>query len=439
MQPPFTIRRFAAAPEWHPPKVSRVRLPLEPEEEHELVQAYRTAARHKDTLDNAIIRGQILVRMLEAGYDWGKMAARVTCSKANGYKLIAVATHPRMRRSDWCKSKYWSVDYEVLTWSDNMFEALVASGLMHSETSRHDINLFRKAYERRYRLRPQSDRINSQTPLADCTTHIGDALTELAKLPAHSVDCCVTSPPYYGVRDFKTIGQIGREATPSQYIERLVEVFREVHRVLRDDGTLWLVIGDTYSEKQMRGIPWRLAFALQDAGWILRQDIIWHKPTVTPERVRDRCTRAHDTIFLLTKRPRLYHYDQDAIAEPLRTRPHRAYGGGGKAALNTDRQDSDHPAFTIHDKYTQNRRDVWAIPTERNPELHFATFPTELARRCVLAGCPEGGTVLDPFAGTCTTGIAAITQGRNAVMIEMNPTYAAMMNGKLDRYIAKRE
>lgn len=251
----------------------------------------------------------------------------------------------------------------------------------------------------------------------------GDALERLRTLEPESVHTCVTSPPYYNLRDYGVDGQIGREDTPEEYISRLVSVFREVRRVLRPDGTLWLNIGDSYATrsgpqppgntrnqcghtakrapagykyKDMIGIPWMLAFALRSDGWYLRQDIIWAKTRAIPESVRDRCTRSHEYIFLLSKSER-YHFDAAAIREP-------AVSDGG----------------------TRDKRDVWMLPTAHFQGAHFAVFPEGLVRPCILAGCPEGGTVLDPFMGSGTTGVVAKRLRRNFMGIEISREYCAM-------------
>jgi len=270
------------------------------------------------------------------------------------------------------------------------------------------------------------------------TLYVADVLDGLAELPDGSVHCCVTSPPYWGLRDYGTDGQLGLESTPEEYVENMVKVFREVRRVLRDDGTLWLNLGDSYynyrpmkkgdnrahafgterdcfrglpddnsgtkrgrvvaglKEKDLVGIPWRVAFALQADGWWLRSDIIWAKPNPMPESVRDRPTKAHEYIFLLTKAER-YFYDADAVAEP-------STGQNG----------------------TRNRRTVWTITTKPYPEAHFAVFPPELPEICIKAGCPEGGTVLDPFAGAGTTLMVALRLGRKSIGIEINGEYAKL-------------
>jgi DNA modification methylase len=293
----------------------------------------------------------------------------------------------------------------------------------------------------------------------------GDCRTELAKLADESINCCVTSPPYFGLRDYGVDGQIGLEATPVAFVAELVAVFREVRRVLRDDGTCWLNLGDSYAsawpapntrrniigqpmsggkrgpqrqsrlhgslkEKDLMGIPWRVAFALQDDGWYLRQDIIWSKPNPMPEPVTDRCAKAHEYVFLLSKSPR-YHYDAAAIAEPsAQPDRERADAFGGKS-WKERQQHSVGSVFTGSE--TRNARSVWNIATQPFSEAHFATFPPELAERCIKAGCPEGGTVLDPFGGAGTTGLVADRLQRNAVLIELNPAYAAMAKRRIEK------
>lgn len=275
--------------------------------------------------------------------------------------------------------------------------------------------------------------------------HHGDCLEVLRGLPPESVQTCITSPPYWGLRDYGVEGQLGLEATPEEYTARIVEVFREVRRVLRDDGTLWLNLGDSYTSggrgggmggeagkkqrsnhgallgpnkpppglkpKDLVGIPWRTAFALQADGWYLRSDIIWSKPNPMPESVTDRPTKAHEYIFLMTKNQR-YYYDADAISE--------------SAVCHGSRRSTDNPTGE-----TRNRRTVWQVTTQPYPEAHFATYPEALVLPCVLAGSPAGGTVLDPFAGSGTTGVVALKQGRQFVGIELNPEYAKLAERRI--------
>lgn len=347
---------------------------------------------------------------------------------------------------------------------------------------------------------------------------IGDVLDRLRELPDESVHCVVTSPPYYGLRDYGVVGQIGLEASPAEFIGKLTEVFREVRRVLRSNGTAWVNMGDSYANdgkwggstggkhvsglhgdsgvgrgrkftglkpKDLMGMPWRLAFALQEDGWWLRQDIIWAKPNPMPESIQDRCTKAHEYLFLLSKSER-YHYDSKAIREEcLRGDAGSSYttgktaghqegragsanrrtcfanstgvgfghgydatpkprvktkvpggwdtGAGGHGTIHRDgRTEAEYVETPAYD--TRNKRSVWSIATEPYAEAHFATFPTKLVEPCILAGCPVGGTVLDPFSGSGTTGVVALRHGREYIGIELNPEYAEMSRRRLDRY-----
>lgn len=290
-----------------------------------------------------------------------------------------------------------------------------------------------------------------------------DVLEGLAQLADESVHCVVTSPPYWGLRDYGVDGQIGLEATPAEFVARMVDVFREVRRVLRKDGTCWMNLGDSYlnakgeaggvdpkqparrhglrpqdvsiagiKRKDLIGVPWRAAFALQADGWWLRSDIIWSKPNPMPESVTDRPTKAHEYVFLLTKSER-YHYDAEAIAEPaihagdVKTTNGNAGMAGGYDGHRT--RDGFKRGVTV--KETRNKRTVWTIPSAPFPEAHFATFPPELVEPCIKAGCPVGGTVLDPFGGAGTTGLVADRLQRNAILIELNPEYAAMAERRI--------
>jgi len=305
---------------------------------------------------------------------------------------------------------------------------------------------------------------------------VGDALTTLREMPEQSVRCCVTSPPYWGLRDYGVEGQLGLESTPDEYVAKMVEVFREVRRVLADDGTLWLNLGDSYASfrdskcvpqtvggggqrsmptsgaanrgaaafagspiksKDLVGIPWRVAFALQADGWYLRSDIIWSKPNPMPESVTDRPTKAHEYVFLLSKRER-YFYDAAAIAEPT-AKPE--YIGkeqarwGGKKAIGrsmgrgpSGNEATDAPYVGAE---TRNARSVWEVSTRSFSGAHFATMPPELAERCVKAGSAVGDTILDPFGGAGTTGLVADRLQRNAILCELNPEYAAMARERI--------
>jgi DNA modification methylase len=307
---------------------------------------------------------------------------------------------------------------------------------------------------------------------------IGDCRDKLRELPDESVNCCVTSPPYFGLRDYGCDGQMGLEPTPDEFVAGMVDVFREVRRVLRDDGTLWLNIGDSFAgggtigrndtspealarraekfgtgtgsgsavgasgtrakvaglkAKDLIGIPWMLAFALRADGWYLRQDIIWSKPNPMPESVRDRCTKAHEYLFLLSKGPR-YYYDAEAIAEAAAYAPgsrEDAPSGsfGGQRAANTTDPQVQQSFRAIRE--TRNKRSVWEVATQPFSEAHFATYPPALIEPCIKAGCPEGGTVLDPFGGAGTTGLVADRLQRDAILIELNPEYAEIARRRI--------
>lgn len=301
------------------------------------------------------------------------------------------------------------------------------------------------------------------------TVIFGDALRGLRLLEDESVDTCITSPPYYKLRDYGKDGQIGLENTPEEYIQKLVEVFREVHRVLKRDGTLWVNIADSYAgsgtasgrkSKDLIGIPWLLAFALRADGWYLRQDIIWQKPNPMPESVKDRCTKSHEYIFLLSKSPR-YYFDGEAIAEPVTDSSMKRYNqniqeqkgservpgksnGNLKAALPRygGKKYTEHPdkfyrtkSANAYDPRTKrNKRDVWTVSTKPYKGAHFATFPDTLITPCVLAGSREGGVVLDPFLGSGTTLMVANTYGRNGIGIELNEQYEQLLKDRVGEY-----
>jgi DNA modification methylase len=304
----------------------------------------------------------------------------------------------------------------------------------------------------------------------------GDCITGMKTLPDQSVHTCVTSPPYFGLRNYKGGSEeIGCEESPETYVQKMVEVFREVRRILRDDGTVWLNLGDSYASngcyinswlkkehnkdkkhlhtnnhdryedrkafrggeygikaKDLMGVPWRVAFALQADGWYLRQDIIWNKPNPMPESVEDRCTKSHEYIFLLSKKPK-YYYDYEAIKEPCTCK-----GGGscfGKISMKEQATSSgqqsrryERPDYSLTGK---NRRSVWTVNTKPFRGAHFATYPKDLIQPCVLAGCPKGGTVFDPFTGSGTTAVVALTNGRSFVGCELNPEYTKIAEKRI--------
>jgi DNA modification methylase len=274
------------------------------------------------------------------------------------------------------------------------------------------------------------------------------------------VQTCVTSPPYYGLRDYGHDGQIGLEETPEQYIEAMVEVFSCVKNILADDGTLWLNIGDTYSAdrwsegggqpmnkhkdvhrsgahkknsglpaKNLIGIPWMLAFALRADGWYLRQDIIWHKPNPMPESVTDRCTKAHEYIFLMSKSPK-YYYDFESIKEEGVIAAGTLAAKGSAERQNQKGVNARPPEYKEYDGQ-RNKRSVWTVTTKPYEGAHFAVFPTDLIEPCILAGAPVGGVVLDPFMGSGTTAQVAQSLGRQYLGCELNPEYAPLQKKRL--------
>jgi len=280
--------------------------------------------------------------------------------------------------------------------------------------------------------------------------HVGDCRELLRQLPDDSIHCVVTSPPYWGLRDYGVDGQIGLEATPEEYVAVIVEIFREVRRVLRHDGTLWLNLGDCYATGAgkvgespgggKQGARWRVAFALQADGWYLRMDVVWSKPNPMPESVTDRPTRAHEFVFLLSKSAD-YFYDGDAIKEPVTGGAHHRGRGLNPKAVGKNEVSGDRRKDGFNERWrsksnasyaaamtglvdTRNKRSVWTIASEPYGGAHFATFPTKLVTPCILAGCPADGIVLDPFGGSGTVGEVAEALGRRWILFELSETYA---------------
>lgn len=323
--------------------------------------------------------------------------------------------------------------------------------------------------------------------MKDLTILQGDSRDLLKAMPDDSVDCIVTSPPYWGLRDYGVAGQIGQEETPEAFIAVLVDLFREARRVLKPAGTCWVNMGDSYNaynanrgkstgfsdgkagrghptakkglatdglkNKDLVGQPWMLAFALRADGWFLRQDIIWHKPNPMPESVTDRCTKAHEYVFLLTKSER-YFYDADAVKEKASPNTNPRLAGNGKGSWNGSKfhegktaihqlrrsqkdRKHDPAAGNKNSSFDEamavmpedrNKRSVWTVPSAPFKEAHFATYPPDLIKPCILAGCPVGGVVLDPFGGSGTTGAVALELGRRAILMELNPEYVSIIH-----------
>ena len=275
---------------------------------------------------------------------------------------------------------------------------------------------------------------------------LGDAVTVLKTIPNNTYRTCITSPPYYAQRDYDNPDQIGLEETPSEFVTKLVSVFSEVKRTLTDDGSCWINIADTYGkDKNLLGIPWRLAFALQDDGWILRQDIIWSKPNPMPEPARDRCARSHEYIFLLTKNKK-YHFDAQAIRERgTTTNPgsqttkntKTTHGvGGGNTGLNAFKAKMA-KELAENGFLMRNKRSVWEVQIRPSKNGHFATYPEPLIEPCVLAGSVAGDVLLDPFGGSGTTGLVANRLGRACDLIELNPEYAKIAADRLDAEVIR--
>jgi len=257
----------------------------------------------------------------------------------------------------------------------------------------------------------------------------GDVLKQLRTIPEKSVQCCVTSPPYWGLRDYGVEGQIGQEESPVAYVEKIVEVFKEVSRVLRDDGTLWLNLGDSYDNKDLRLIPHRLVIALQDSGWLVRSEIVWAKKSAMPEPVKDRPTSSWEPVFLLTKSQK-YYYDADAVRVKHKDDWHdrASTWRDGRAKGQKEPMHHSHaeakPFQNPPNPLGANLRNVWHIGPEPFKDAHFATFPTEIPRKAILAGTKEGDVVLDPFCGSGTTLMVAEHLERDSIGIELNPEYA---------------
>ena len=295
--------------------------------------------------------------------------------------------------------------------------------------------------------------------------HNADCLSGLKNIPDNSIDCCITSPPYYAMRDYGVDGQIGLEETPDEYIARLTEVFEEVRRVLKPAGTLWINIGDTYNRgwnkkeydvnsplqqshphiknvfrhkveglkhKDLIGIPWMLAFSLRGKGWYLRQDIIWNKPNPMPESVTDRCCRAHEYLFLLTKKQRYYFDFQSIQVKSKKQKKDNVIGGRKHESIR-----EDGPMFRSNTKRsysygdTARKRSVWTVPVKPEKSAHIAVFPYKLIVDCIKAGCPEDGIVLDPFMGSGTTAVVARKLNRNYIGFELNPKYLNIAKAKI--------
>jgi len=282
------------------------------------------------------------------------------------------------------------------------------------------------------------------------TVHHGDALGVLSSLPASSIDCIVTSPPYYRQRNYEdSEDQLGQEASPAAYVERLVEIMGQCRRVLKDSGTLWLNVGDKYESGQQLGMPWRVALAMIDDSWTLRSDIVWHKPNAMPSSVKNRPTLDHEYVFFFTK-SKAYYYNADAIREPHVTFSENSKMRGGRNHFGkrggTPEAGKNAGDNNLHDgRWDQafhpggrNKRTVWSIPLGKFRDVHFAVFPAKLVETCLLAGCPDGGVVLDPFCGSGTTLLVAQRLGRKWIGIDCVGRYCEMARNRLHNYAGQR-
>ena len=281
----------------------------------------------------------------------------------------------------------------------------------------------------------------TETEMQDVVLH-GDCEKVLAGLPERWIHTAVTSPPYFQQRHYLSDDEVGQEATPEVYVQRMVSVFSQVRRVLRDDGTLWLVLGDKYKNGVQLGMPWRVALALQDNGWLLRSDIIWHKPNAMPSSVKTRPTTDHEYVFLLSK-SKQYYYDVDAIREPHVTFSENSKMKGGRNHFfkkgSTPESGKNGGNVNLHDaRWDQafhpkgrNKRTVWSISLSKFRDAHFAVFPEQLVENCILAGCAQGGIVMDPFFGSGTTGLVAKRLGRHYLGVEQSEEYCEMARKRL--------
>lgn len=298
-----------------------------------------------------------------------------------------------------------------------------------------------------------------------------DALAGLKKLPDETIDMCVTSPPYWGLRDYGVKDQIGMESPPSKYVDKLSEIFLEVNRVLKSTGTLWVNLGDTYfgswggytrkddrtrvnpdvrppnsilapelKSKDLVGIPWLVAFRLRSDGWYLRSDIIWSKSNPMPESVTDRCSKSHEYIFMLSKSKK-YYFDGAAIKEPIAESTKKRLNQNIYAQNGSSRVQGkgNGPMKAVGSLEGRNKRTVWEVSTSRFKGAHFATFPINLIEPCILAGCPRGGVVLDPFMGSGTTAYVARYSGRSFIGFEINPEYVELSNIRLSQQVLSND
>jgi len=435
--------------DFHTKERPRLSFPVSPDSQHELVRAINS--RLTDTPESLIWVGHTLTKMFgdhlpkSTWNDWG-----IDLSYQEASDIRSLSQCPlildNLDKLPPSRSTLIAA-WQLASTRPKVFQRAIEDGTITQVTLRSTIRQLKHVGKpNRKPLHIASDTKHGKV---NGTILHGDCLALLKTLKAESVNCCITSPPYFQLRDYEVAGQIGMEQTPEEYIGKLVAVFREVRRVLRSDGTLWINIGDTYAgsgkghdgdgtnvpvahdkkvyglkRKDLMGIPWMMAFALRADGWYLRSEIIWHKPSVMPESVKDRPTRNHEQIFLFTKSEK-YFFDADAAAEPRSSKLHVHASG------NPDRNDNNRCDAMWGNRDTKNRRSVWSMNPGSYDGAHFATFPPELPELCLRAGCPAGGTALDCFAGSGTTLLVAAQNGRSYIGIDLNPEYVTLTRKRL--------
>ena len=479
--------------DFHKKERPRLSFPMSPDSQHDLVRAINS--RLTDTPESIIWVGQTLTKMFGNHLPkstWSEWGIDLSYQEASDIRSLSQCPLILDNLDKLPPSRSTLIAaWQLASTRPKVFQRAVDDGTITQVTLRSTIRQLKHVGKpNRKPLHIASDTKHGKV---NGTILHGDCLALLKTLKAESVNCCITSPPYFQLRDYEVAGQIGMESTPSEFIEKLVAVFREVKRVLKKDGTLWVNIGDCYAgsgkgrnadgthnlngditnegrengilhktpsigrkqqtnrqgnpafarpcrdatstpdrssvewgckPKDLIGIPWMLAFALRNDGWFLRSEIIWHKPSVMPESVKDRPTKSHEQIFLLTKSAK-YFYDAEAIKEPLVRKPHVP----GNRHLDASRRDHLDSAWGSEDG--KNRRSVWTMNPGSYDGAHFATFPPELPELCMKAGCPVGGSVLDCFCGTGTTLAVAAQNGRSYIGIELNPEHVEMTRKRL--------
>jgi len=449
-------------PDFHKKERPRLSFSMSPDSQHDLVRDINS--RLTDTPENIVWVGQTLTKMFGNHLPkstWSEWGIDLSYQEASDIRSLSQCPLILDNLDKLPPSRSTLIAaWQLASTRPKVFQRAVDDGTISPVVLRSAVRQLK--HFGKPAIRPLHIASDTNYGKVNGTLLHGDCLRLLKTLKNESVNCCITSPPYFQLRDYEVAGQIEMENTPEEYIGKLVAVFREVKRVLKPDGTLWVNIGDTYAgsgkghdgdgthcagpkqktnkgstvranrtkpeickPKDLIGIPWMLAFALRADGWYLRSEVIWHKPSVMPESVKDRPTKSHEQIFLLTKSEQ-YFYDAVAVAEPRSSKLH-APGN----SPNPERRDNERSEAAWGDPNTRNRRSVWSMNPGSYDGAHFATFPPELPELCMKAGCPVGGTLLDCFAGTGTTLAVAAQNGRSYIGIELNPEYVEMARKRL--------